>query len=148
MLENVVGDLPRDPTDLHQVVLGRLPEIFRALETGVPERPRLRGPDPLDLEELPKEGSFLRTGVLEGGYLPLHVLVARSEPQRLLVRLPRVVVPSHLRKDVPLRDPRVRVPRVQLDELVVRLEGVVEVPPLLEDPALVQVGTAVPGLAG
>src|SRR5207247_6472846 len=148
VLRDIRGDLPGDPPDLGELVLGRPPEVLERVEARVPEGLRLRGADPLDLEEFAEELALLCTGLLEGDDLPLRVLVVCGELEGLAVRLLRVVIPAHLSEDVPLGDPRVGVPRVQLEELVVRLEFVLQVAPLLRDAPLVEEGPAVAGVAG
>src|SRR5205809_4569324 len=52
MLEQIVGELPRDALDGHQVLRGRLREIFRGLEPGIDQGLRARLADSLDAEQV------------------------------------------------------------------------------------------------
>src|SRR5213595_1748150 len=143
MFRQVLCDLPRDALYHHEVLQARLYEVLRALESGVDQGLRPRLPDPLNPHEVLEDVRLGRLRGLELEDPPLDALVPRAPLERLRVRPQGVVVPAHLHEHIALRRPRLLVVRIELREMVERVERVLEVALREQDVPAVQEGRGV-----
>src|SRR5437660_3770738 len=123
MLEQIVGELPRDALDGHQVLRGRLREIFRGLEPGIGQGLRTRLADSLDAEEFLVDAGVVYLRRLELEDAPLDPFVPGAALERLRVRAEGIVVAAHLDPHVSLRGPRLLVVGIELGEMIERVQG-------------------------